>query len=436
MWKLLIFVSLPVLSSQSGQCYWNNQHPYPYYGSKTPYDTVRGDFRDVPEIKECEPVSIWFMVRHGTRRPNTNDSKTMRKASFLRENIIQSHANGNVEMCAQDIEDLRNWNWNPKLDYKKSFLTSKGYQELFEFGHRFGQKYSSFLKEVHYSVIRPTSEQRTQGSVKAFLEGLQGINRSFVIENHIINDPVARPYRYCAKRGVQIINGTRLSFEIQRFQQTAEFKQVQENVQRRTGINIQLKPTSIMGMYDLCRFYRSYSALKRSPWCAVFSDHDLEILEYVEDLRHYFRNGFGDSLNPQTGAAGLKDLYEKFYASKSGHKSFTAYFTHDTMVDMIYSAMGLYEDYPKLSGFERIKDRKWRTSFLTPFAANFVAVLHRCPKIQNSTTNTYRIQFLVNEKEMHLCGDRFCSWKGFENTFQKFTNTTLDFCDDFTYVYK
>ncbi|XP_052741521.1 multiple inositol polyphosphate phosphatase 1 [Bicyclus anynana] len=446
MWKLLIWVSLPLVSSK---CYWNNPNPYPYFGSKTPYDTVRGDFRDVPEIEakfrqnrisadandfsECEAVSIWFMIRHGTRRPNAPDTKIMKKASYLKDNIIHKRTQGKGEMCAQDVDDLRKWMWNPKLDYKRSYLTTHGFQELFEFGQRFSQKFANFLEEVNSSVLRPTSEQRTQQSIKAFVEGLRGINQSFPIEDYILNDPVARPYRYCAKRGSQIINGTRAISEIQRFQETEEFKKVQENVQRRTGLSLELKPNTIKGLYDLCRFYRSYTLLKRSPWCSLFSDDDLKILEYVEDVQHYFKNGFGDSLNSQTGAAGLKDLYEKFHhVTKTGHKSITAYFTHDTMMDMIYSAMGFYEDYPKLSGFERKKDRKWRTTFLTPFAANFVAVLYRCPKLPSTT---YRVQFLKNEKEVHLCGARLCSWKQFWETFHRFTKANLDFCDDDTYVY-
>lgn len=92
----------------------------------------------------------------------------------------------------QDVDDLRNWIWNPKLNYKTSYLTTRGYQELFEYGRRFGQKFASFLEEAHYSILRPTNEQRTQGSVKAFVEGLQGLNRTFDIENYILNDPVAR----------------------------------------------------------------------------------------------------------------------------------------------------------------------------------------------------------------------------------------------------
>lgn len=101
------------------------------------------------------------------------------------------------------------------------------------------------------------------------------------------------------------------------------------------------------------------------------------ITDFTTIFFEIHRNGYGNPLNPQTGAAGLQDLYMKFLnASQDGHKSFTAYFTHDTMIDMIYSAMGLHEDYPRLSGLERVRGRKWRTNYLTPFLANFVAVLH------------------------------------------------------------
>lgn len=44
----MIFMYLPQTNTQ---CYWNNKNPYKYFGSKTPYDSVRGDFRDVPPIR-------------------------------------------------------------------------------------------------------------------------------------------------------------------------------------------------------------------------------------------------------------------------------------------------------------------------------------------------------------------------------------------------
>lgn len=82
-------------------------------------------------------------------------------------------------------------------------------------------------------------------------------------------------------------------------------------------------------------------------------------------------------MNGKLGASSLKDLFEKFELGTQGVTSFSAYFSHDTMLGMLYAALGLYVDRPALSGFERVKKRRWRTSYLTPYSANFVAVLNK-----------------------------------------------------------
>lgn len=68
---------------------------------------------------------------------------------------------------------------------------------------------------------------------------------------------------------------------------------VQNAVQRRLGIPSQLSPDDIYSFYEICRFYRSWTQNLKSPWCAVFSDEDLVVLEYRDDVRHYHRNGYG-----------------------------------------------------------------------------------------------------------------------------------------------
>ncbi|XP_050350980.1 multiple inositol polyphosphate phosphatase 1-like [Nymphalis io] len=433
MWLRLIFcVCLPLVTGRGFHCYWNNKNPYTYFGSKTPYEAVRGDFRDVPPMKGCEPVNVWFITRHGTRHPSPMDAAAMKEASALKYEIIKSYKKGRGEMCAQDISDLQNWKWT-NLDDNPSILTQEGFDELLAFGQRFREKFSSFLDNLNQSRIRSTDEKRTRKSAKGFIKGLKDIGANVVVDDPIREDAVARPYRFCKKRGGEVINSTQASEEISRYQEAPEFKELQQNVQKRIGIDHELHPRTIMGFYDLCRFYRAYSIVKRSPWCALFTDNDLQILEYVEDIRHYFRNGYGHPMNRLLGASGLKDLYEKFEATvSSGYKSFIGYFSHDTMLDMIYTAMGLYYDYPEISGFERIRNRKWRTSFLTPFVANFVAVLHRCTKM---STYKYRIQFFVNEKEVHICGNRVCGWNDFREKFEQFSNASIDFCDESTTLY-
>lgn len=63
-------------------------------------------------------------------------------------------------------------------------------------------------------------------------------------------------------------------------------------VQKRLGLTRSLTADEVYHFYELCRFDRSWQPALRSPWCAAFSDEDLVVLEYRDDIRHYYRNGY------------------------------------------------------------------------------------------------------------------------------------------------
>jgi multiple inositol-polyphosphate phosphatase/2,3-bisphosphoglycerate 3-phosphatase len=55
------------------------------------------------------------------------------------------------------------------------------------------------------------------------------------------------------------------------------------------------------------------------------------------------------------------------------------YFSHDTDMQLFFTALGFANDSvpPTHSNYESMGGRKWRTSLLTPFASNFVAVFFK-----------------------------------------------------------
>lgn len=124
------------------------------------------------------------------------------------------------------------------------------------------------------------------------------------------------------------------------------------------------------------------SGFNFSPWCALFTEDDLKVFEYECDLRHFYRNGYGTELNKKFGAPPLEDLLLTFrQVLEGGQRKLTGYFSHATMMDMIYSALGLFKDRKPLTGDKLVKGRKWRSSFHSAFSANLVAVLNRWVKI-------------------------------------------------------
>lgn len=101
-------------------------------------------------------------------------------------------------------------------------------------------------------------------------------------------------------------------------------------------------------------------------------------MEYMGDMKHYYRNSYGSRFSKKFGEVTMADLLKKFRLAKDGKgEKFTGYFTHATMVNMIYAALGLFEDKKPLTADHRDPRRKWRSSTISSFSANIVAVLNR-----------------------------------------------------------
>lgn len=151
--------------------------------------------------------------------------------------------------------------------------------------------------------------------------------------------------------------------------------QVRERIQKRTGIQYVLTDKNVTALYDLCRY--SWVDYKGSPWCALFNEEDLAVMEYIGDLRHFYRNGYGTPVNQIFGQITMADLYETFVNTNISHRKLTAYFTHATAMDMAYSALGWFKDDVPLTSAYRDPNRKWRSSTTGALGGNLIAVLNR-----------------------------------------------------------
>lgn len=150
-------------------------------------------------------------------------------------------------------------------------------------------------------------------------------------------------------------------------------------LEKKLGLNFTLTNKNIVAMYDLCRYTSDGIKRKNSPWCAIFSEQDLKILEYIADLEHYYRNGYGASQYSKIfGGTLLADLLIKLQEAKNGRgKKIVVYNSHSTMMDMVVVALNLFKDTNPLTGTHRDVNRKYRSTFVSTFGVNMVAVLNR-----------------------------------------------------------
>ncbi|KAJ8721824.1 hypothetical protein PYW08_004226 [Mythimna loreyi] len=426
----LILVVLFVVYTDA--CYWNAPCSYQLFGSKTPYDTVRGDIRDYPTPKNCEAVSIWTLNRHGNRNPGKSVVRGMKDVTLLKDEIIRSWEVGTSKLCAQDIQGFRNFKWNDTIEVATTYLTGTGYDELFGIGQRLREKYPHLLEgQPEKFYFRPTNEQRTITSCVAFIHGLtEGTNLNVTMEQARQRDDVFRPYENCDRYQIEVKNGYALNYQLDTFLASPKFMAVQEAVQNRLGLTTQLNASMVLSLYEMCRFYRSWAPDHKSPWCAAFAEEELFYMEFYEDVLHYYRNGYGTWVTENLGRLAMKDLYESFMAFlEGGGRKISGHFTHDTMMEMVYCALGLYKEDAPLQAMNMDPHRAWRTSYIGAFSSNIIAVLNRCDEIASRTASQYyRVQLFINEKETPLCPLEGCTMQEFQGKFKPYSNANLDFC--------
>lgn len=76
------------------------------------------------------------------------------------------------------------------------------------------------------------------------------------------------------------------------------------------------------------------------------------------------------------------------------------------------------DDIPLLStNFEQMRNRKWRTSYIDPFASNIIAVFYRC-------RDGNKAMILLNEHAIPMNKNqcRLCPWEMIETQFDAITS--------------
>ena len=89
-------------------------------------------------------------------------------------------------------------------------------------------------------------------------------------------------------------------------------------------------------------------------------------------------NLFPHQVNENLGRLPMKDLYDNFLAFTEGSgRKISGHFTHDTMMEMVFCALGLYKEDAPLQALHLDPNRVWRTSYIGAFSGNIIAVLNR-----------------------------------------------------------
>lgn len=309
----------------------------------------------------------------------------MRNLQQLRDEIIDNYDQRRSfpdrgALCDTDLAGFRNWQWNNSItEDEDQFLTPQGWEDLRFIGRRYQKIYSDLINiyyEPEHFHFRHTDTQRTEASFKAFTEGIFGSDswKNINLPPPPKNDTLLKFYDECPAWEEQSNRKKDPDSEYQKFIQSAAFQQLKGDVSQRLGFKFTLPEKQIDTIWDTCRYEQAWRLEQYSPWCAAFTKRQVDVLEYLEDIKYYYKQGYGSDMNPNLACFLVQDMLTRLNSPEEPRV--TAYFAHSSTVQLFLTSLGLAEDRESLraDNFETMKYRVWRTSKLGPFAANIAAV--------------------------------------------------------------
>ncbi|XP_046680138.1 multiple inositol polyphosphate phosphatase 1-like [Homalodisca vitripennis] len=419
----ILFILFVSVSPESKKCHSLYSDSKYYLGTKTPYSYVANVDDDPIVYGDCTPIRIWALVRHGTRNPGKISEKMRVNLSALKMILMDRHEAGKGNLCREEVEELRKW--KPTVDPSElKFLTHEGEEEMLLLGERFLNRFPDLLPESYSNrtyKFRHTATQRTRESSQYFTVGLFGRRQKAHVwyPEPLAKDPILRFYKLCKRWRTEVDKNADALTELDKFKATPLVSRMLDNISARIGLSDRISFEDAKLIYQTCAFETAWHPKSPSPWCALFSKDDLEILEYSEDLKYYWIDGYGYPITYKQACVAVNDMFH--HLTDESHPPYTFYFTHSGTILKVLSHLQLYRDPLPLSADLFNKTRLWRTSQIDVFGSNLAFVLFSCK-------DGYKILTMHQERPVTLPGcpeDHLCPL----DSLQDFYRHSIENCD-------
>ncbi|KAJ0764496.1 putative phosphoric monoester hydrolase [Helianthus annuus] len=386
---------------------------------------------------QCSPIHLNLVARHGTRAPTKKRMRDLEILSVQLKSLMQ-----NAKGKGSSLEKLPSWltGWSSpwKGKTKGGELIMHGEDEMYNLGIRIRERFQElFSDDYHPDVyqIRATQIPRASASAVAFGMGMfsgrgkigAGNHRAFAVLSESRASDIMLRFHDCCQ-----------NYKVHRKQQEpAVFKlkepvldEITRSLAARYELNFTIKDTSTL--WFLCKQEASLLDLTNQA-CGLFSNDEVNLLEWTDDLEMFILKGYGKSLNYRMGVPLLEDVIssmetaikakEEGYAPGSYEKARLRFAHAETLVPFS-CLIGLFLDGSEFDQIQKEKPleyplkppqkRTWRGSTVAPFAGNNALVLYSCPE---NNTSKYFVQVLHNEQPIPMAGcggTDFCPFQIFK----------------------
>ncbi|KAF3334644.1 multiple inositol polyphosphate phosphatase 1 isoform X1 [Carex littledalei] len=388
----------------------------------------------------CEAIHLNLVARHGTRSPTKKRIKELDRLAVRLAALVEEANHEGSSEASKIPSWIRGWESPWKGRMKGGELTDLGEQELYRLSLRVSDRFPEiFSRDYHPDLypIKATQVPRAAASAVAFGIGLfsgkgtlgSGQHRAFsVVSESRASDNQLRFHDNCA---------TYKSYRESREPEVEKLKEpIIEEITSAliSRHHLNFKRQDVASLWFLCKQQASLLDITDQA-CGLFSETEILLLEWTDDLEFFLLKGYGKSINYWMGVPLLRNIFQTMQeAIRANEESLPGgmyeraqlRFAHAETIVPFSCLLGLFlegDEYKKIQRSESLdlppkppQKRNWRGSSIAPFAGNNMLVLYQCRSKQTDQNISYHVQVLHNEVPVSLpaCGTDFCPFEIFK----------------------
>ncbi|CAL8255934.1 unnamed protein product [Lota lota] len=352
----------------------------------------------------CREIHLTAIIRHGTRYPTARNVKKMQTLY----NLILHKASGK-DSWVREIKDNFDMWYTEDMDGR---LVEKGVLDHKHLAVRLSKLFPSLVSRemLRGGKIRfvTSSKHRCVNSTLAFKRGLTDLWSVEEEVEHEVNDTLMRFFDVCARFVDEVDQNPGALAEVDKFNIGPEMQRVGEKMADRLGLPYNLITADMTGAaFHLCAYEFAIKTVN-SPWCRLLDEVDAQVMEYANDLKQYWKRGYGHEINSKSSCILFHDIFSRLDKAAEENKlggpvseAVSIQVGHAETLLPLLTLLGFFQDEVALTAtnYAAQAGRSFRTSRTLPYAANLVVALYDCGE-----GGDLRVQALLNEAPLTFPG--------------------------------
>ncbi|XP_034538566.1 multiple inositol polyphosphate phosphatase 1-like [Notolabrus celidotus] len=357
-----------------------------------------------PPSAQCREIHLTAIIRHGTRYPTVKNVKKMQKLHEL----VKSSASGK-ESWLREIQTQWTMWYTEDMDGR---LVQKGVKDHKHLAVRLSKLFPSLISEEKlrdgFIKFMTSSKHRCVNSTLSFKAGLTELwaikDQEF---DHAENDALMRFFDHCTRFVEEVNDNPSALSELDKFKKGPEMRRVQQKIADRLKVPYNTVSDDMAeAAFYLCAYEFAIKTIN-SPWCQLFDEVDAQVLEYANDLKQFWKRGYGYDINSKSSCILFHDVFSRLdnaavenKLGKQVTEAVTIQVGHAETLLPLLTLLGFSKDNDTLTStnYATQAQRTFRTSHMLPYAANLLLVLYDCGG------GDLRLQPLLNEKPVTFPG--------------------------------